>query len=328
MRQLKTPLYPGTEIHEGRRLLLSYVILGMVLSTNLLAGDSVGGGGIAENNILYAYQNLDKLSNLCLQSNFCQLTDKEKGILVKVLSSYPKEKLTEKQIEFRSEKTEPGFFLIDGQVRMAKTGYVIGSTIYFNIDLLYSNEKHGVSYIRAIDIPQAVSMLVHEMGHHQGEADHTALDLLGAKVQTVLRSHLQEVDMGPYNRTIFATTIDFPGLNRSEIILRDQKALYNVTEVVSKKLECHVSGEKVLGYSFWNLHWNRRFLDSRTKTFRYPLRARVSMLCGGGLQMELVEDDLEIVLMFERNDKGELELIPDQYRVTQIDCTKSPISCH
>lgn len=76
-------------------------------------------------------------------------------------------------LEFKSERDNPGFFFLDGQVRIAKTGSNLGDVIYLNKDMVEANN---------VDITEAVAVLAHELGHHIGIKDHQRLDRFGAKL--------------------------------------------------------------------------------------------------------------------------------------------------
>ena len=78
------------------------------------------------------------------------------------------------KIEFKSERENPGFFLLDGQVRIAKTGTNRGDVIYVNSDMAEANK---------VEITEATAVLSHELGHHFGVTDHQKLDKFGASIK-------------------------------------------------------------------------------------------------------------------------------------------------
>ena len=131
------------ELRKLNQLFISAVI--SFASMTSFAGTFVNnGGGIAEKNILYAYEKLDTYLQLCLNSNTCKLTADQGSLLLQIYRALPQERQT-KQLFFGSEKKNPGSFMIDGNVRVARTGDEIGSPIYINSDLLYT-KGDGDSY--------------------------------------------------------------------------------------------------------------------------------------------------------------------------------------
>lgn len=103
----------------------------------------------------------------------CSISDSESTLISRIIHAVPNEHLAT-TIQFRSEATEPGFFLIDGQVRVAKTGDDVGSPVFINEDLILADQT---------DVRTAIAILVHELGHHHKIKDHQALDRLGAAVR-------------------------------------------------------------------------------------------------------------------------------------------------
>lgn len=165
-------------------------------------GDLVNnGGGIAEKNVFYAYEKLDKYIQICLKSDLCKLNDRQRGLLQQIFTNMPQEKLS-KQLIFASESKEPGTFIIDGLVRVAKTGSTVGSPIYVNSDLLYT--KNEADSYDPVSIPEAVAILIHEMGHHYGNYTHEELDLIGVRASLLLQQKFISTPLIPWNAEISA----------------------------------------------------------------------------------------------------------------------------
>lgn len=288
------------------------------------AGNEVGGGGIAENNILFAYLNLEGFIDLCLHAPGCGLQPGEHEILRKIREALPQEKKTPKPIEFVSERQRPGFFYVEGQVRIAKTGFHVGDTIYVNTDMLYPDAVPMVAgvpaYRRPLDLPIAVSLLVHELGHHQGERDHAKLDLMGSRLQTLMRTNTQEVDGGPSERYLIATAIDYASGADSDLILRDRTRLFSLRDDLRRHLHCPAGG-KLAGYVLWNLHWLRPLGDLR------PLRARVSLHCDSWTGRNEIAREIEVRIPLTRNQMGFLEWTKAPADIRQIDCEATPGRC-
>lgn len=163
-------------------------------------GDLVNnGGGISEKNILFAYAKLEKFIQLCLNSEACKLNAPQKDLLRKIAAGLPKEK-ERAQIEFASEKNLPGYFIIDGRVRVARTGSTVGSVIIINSDLLYT--KNDVGGYDPITISEGLAILLHELGHHYGNYTHEELDLLAVRVSMLLQQKIITTPLIPWTSDI------------------------------------------------------------------------------------------------------------------------------
>ncbi len=281
----------------------------MTLSLSGYGGNEKGGAGIAENNILFAYWNLEKFIELCQASSGCNVNDDEHKILNQLRENLPKERLTKDQIVFKSEAKEPGFFVVDGLIRMAKTGFKLGDVIYVNTDFLYPvlalNIVGVPPYGRPFDIAQAVSMLVHEMGHHLGIKEHTGLDLIGTKVQTIMRTNTSEVDGGPEERQLIATAIDYGGVSAADLVVRDGNRVLSLTAALKQSLSCPNAKTETRGFWLWNLHWSR-YRFKGPNSFIRPLRGRAQLLCGELPNAETSATEFEVELVAQRSKEGPL----------------------
>lgn len=302
----------------------------LALSITLYAGgDSVGGGGIAENNILYSFLNLESFIELCVNASVgCGITVEEGRLLRQISDSMKEERKNTKLIRFESESQKPGFFYVDGALRIAKTGFHVGDPIYFNVDMLYP--LAGTVSIplipppdRPLDIPIATGLLVHELGHHQGEKDHTALDLLAGKVQTFMRVYSSELDGGPLRKYIIATALEFGKGSESDLVLRDKRDAYSLLPQLRKTLKCDDKSQPG-GFTLWNMHWLR---ETRSEgEIVLPLRARVLLYCKGEFRVESKELEIEIVL--EQKSSGPLSILNPKTKMAQIDCETANEMCH
>lgn len=300
----------------------------------VLAGNGVGGGGIAENNILYAFLNIESYLNVCLSTKACDLTNDEHNLLKSIHHSMPTELKVKDLIVFKSEKKDPGFFIIEGQVRVAKTGYSVGSPIYINVDLLYPTEVLTIpqpSQIpppdRPYDIPQAVGLLVHELGHHQGETNHTFLDLLGGKVQKMMRTFAQEVDGGPGYRQIILTSLSYKNAQASDLVIRDRETLYSYGKEALAAMSCK-DGSAPLYYDLWNLHWMRSTKGSTPNEEVWPARARIRLHCKSPSMFITQDRDLHMDFTFQVDKKIGLKIVEKKTQFRQIDCGATPQLCH
>jgi hypothetical protein len=217
-------------------------------------GGEVGnGGGIAEKNITFAYINLSSYIDICLASASCQLSAQELPVLQAIRGGLSDEYLDQNQIIFSSETAQPGFFFLDGAIRVARTGSTVGSAIYYNRDLLYPVGPSG--NITPFSVADAVGSLVHEMGHHHGIADHTFLDLLGSKVEKLMLGQIHSIDSNSQIR-FSVETIDFSGASVSQLIVFDSETVTDLTGRLKTALRgvCPDTAP-MSAANIANLHW-------------------------------------------------------------------------
>lgn len=309
-----------------KELFLSFIALA-AFSGLARAGNEVGGAGIAENNILYAWQNLGTFIDLCLGSPHCLLNDRESNSLVKIRDSLPKERESKEPILFKSGQQHGSFFIVDGLVRIARTGFHVGDPIYINVDLIYPVAAPASIPLlpppdRPLDIPLAAGVLVHELGHHQGERDHAFLDGLGAKVNSGLRLYGHELDGGPRERELVVTAFEFPG-KPGELIARDSTEIRRFGRDVLATFTCKHSTVKA--FALWNLHWKGEKPVGGEISLR-PMRARAVVTCERSGVAELVDRELDVVFWLKKED-GKSELLPEKTQFREIDCGITPQLC-
>ncbi|MBY0371384.1 hypothetical protein K2X33_11900 [bacterium] len=231
-----------------KKLYLGMLVLcgvGMAGTAPSMGGSSGGGGGLAEKNFVMAHQNIANYASICLASAACRLTTDQTTLLDKIVRQMPGEGRAEVQLVFDSEKANPGMFYLDGAVRVAKTGGKVGDTIYVNRDMLYTKDASGVT--NAMTLPTAVAILVHELGHHHGATDHTALDALGGKVEAYLGQHSQVLDGWLWDVPIRVTAI-YPVGNSpkatplkgfTQVIFSDTDSLFDITPQIEALDVCY-----------------------------------------------------------------------------------------
>jgi hypothetical protein len=224
-------------------------------------GGEVGNGsGIAEQNISLAYVNLERYLALCLNQPSCQLSGEERNLLQKISRSMPLERRNPRQLQYGSDSSSRGSFWIDGQVRIAKTGDKVGSSLVFNRDLLYWRDP--ILGQQALSLPMAVAILVHELGHHHVDnrdpRAHSSLDLLGSKVQNALQENRLVINGYPYLPQLSASVINFPSsFEMAQLVVSDEITQKEISGLLLPKLSCDPSNPsaKVVGLSLWNLRW-------------------------------------------------------------------------
>ncbi len=155
----------------------------------LAAGRAVFGAALE-----YAYE----FSFSCLANQReCGLDGMEMGLL----DSIYKEMLFTRPapiLDFKAGALDPAFFLIDGAVRLARTGNVRGNKVWINTDFFATvKDEMGV-----FPFSRAVANVIHELGHHNTvflpePVDHEALDVLGLKVATQLERYGNEQTFRP-----------------------------------------------------------------------------------------------------------------------------------
>jgi hypothetical protein len=235
-------------------------------------GDYVGnGGGLAEKNILFAWNNVAKYARLCLDVSSCRLSQAERELLADIEAAMKKELKSDDPIQFVSEKKQPGFFRIDGEIKVAKTGSKIGSVIYVNKDMIYT--KNAFDQIEPMSIASALAMLIHEVGHHVSKASHEALDLLGVKVSMFLQNQIQTTPFLPWSDQISATIVQstamksFPQilLNVGDEVLDMSQAFHDTVFCPEATIpililpfpDIQVGGRRPEGTLYHNVHWER-----------------------------------------------------------------------
>ena len=226
-------------------------------------GDWVGNGaGLAENNLFFVYENIERYIKACLESANCVLDQEQRNLLETILLSMPEERNSEEpqiRIERHSDR-----FVIDGLPRVAVTGNDVKSPIYFNLDMIY--RENNRSALEPISIQQSIALIVHELGHHHGIKDHAWLDLLGSRVARVLDEGVQRLIVNPSVPHLSALAVD---VNEShsydfstQLLLSDEIRYYDLTSRISRAIKCPRQGHR-LGYlkrfRMWNVHWERFF---------------------------------------------------------------------
>lgn len=214
-------------------------------------GNLVGNGaGLAEAELVYAYQRLPETIDRCLELKACGISPAEKSLLERVraiLRDFPD---PADKIHVLSERELPGFFSTGAneQHRIAKTDSRTRSIIFVNRDALY--DAAGRS---AIDLPRAASVLTHELGHQAGEESHLALDVLGGKLRAQLERGrvtilFPESDL---QMSVFsgAAPADAPGL-----YLRNSDSSLDLGHELLLQLPCP-GGIPAVGAQFVNPHW-------------------------------------------------------------------------
>jgi hypothetical protein len=254
--------------------IISISILNLILicaCQGFTIGDDVNNGaGVAERTILYAYTKMESYLKLCLTVESCKLKPSERELLEKILGALPAEYAVQNQIQFASEKESPGTFLINGEIKAAKTGTKIGSPIYFNRDLFTT--KNIGNHFEPLSLSNAVSLLVHEFGHHHvGKFSEGDLDLMGVKVSMLLDQEIHQTPVFPNNRNINALVInDKVKTFYPEVLLFIGEEVIDISQRVKDASFCEnslipnpipdpsspIAVRKPTKLNYFNIHWD------------------------------------------------------------------------
>jgi len=290
-----------------------------------IGGDLVGnGGGLAEKNILFSHVNLKGYIEICLNSPTCKLNTWEKNLLNKILNGLPDEV---DQVKFVSEKNNPGFFRIDGELKLAKTGDEVGSPIFINSDLLYTKNSQGL--YKAFGISEAVALLIHEMGHHHGAKNHNKLDLLGIKVSMSLENHSDKASLFPHNQNFMAISVNKQNAQEfPQLLVYFDSTFMDISKEFRKALKCRglyffLGQSKPHGASFHNMFWKK--LSRRFDVYEFTVSGNVSTYCKGEpfnptqLKATSVDIKFKLEIVRDRNKRSGLkwEYIEDSLKIKQ-----------
>lgn len=233
------------------------IILFFILFSNSVSAE------VAESNFAFAYANIEKFVELCIKDPENNLSPLETELLINISKALPVEKKNKKQLIFSSEKEYPGRFILNDQIKVAKTYDDVGSEIFINKDM-----------IKKLQVLDAVAILVHEFGHHHQEKDELALDLLGLKVAfTIKKLYLQEayhessigLKVSNYNYWVKSSVGKvFLMKDHFDLILSDEKNSENLTHNFmsfncSKNIPTDIYCDKppqIVSSNVQNLRWS------------------------------------------------------------------------
>jgi hypothetical protein len=234
-------------------------------------------------------------------------------------------------LHFDSEQAHPGKFMIDGLVRIARTTDEVGSPIHINSDLLYSKSKDGLS--TATDVPLALSILIHEYGHHQGVKDHARLDQLGTKLQTLVLTH--EVRSEFWNGNAALSIFQFNSVHHDlekknmndldRVVLENRTELYDLTDVITQAFHC--PGQKPLkAIRLYNSYSERGTkFDAKTQILNRVMKAWFIANCEDGQEYD--HGDLTLGLHFKKLGEENFLYLPEKTDVKFTECKKNPEVC-
>jgi len=299
-----------------RKFALSSLICFTSIAAFAGGGFVNNGGGLAEKNVLYAYEKLDTYIQICLDTNSCKLTTDQSNLLQKIAQTLPQERQAP-QLSFQSEMQRRGTFMIDGNVRVAKTGNTIGSPIYINSDLLYTRGEGGS--FDPVTIPEAVAILIHELGHHHGVYSHEMLDLLGVRVSLMLQKKIISTPLIPWAPSEISASVLNPNMLESypQVLLTVGDEVLDVSEMYAREVRCGVVTLSIpilpipdlelvtktpRGSLFHNVHWEK-FKDKGTY-LAVRIAGNVSNNCQYKNNIAFRNSDFQLSIEFRVNKVG------------------------
>lgn len=311
------------------------LLLVIIASTSYAGGDLVNnGGGIAEKNIMFAYQRLESFIQLCLSAEQCKVDEAQKEILKKILEGLPQEKENKSQIQFISEKQSPGTFILEGNVKVAKTGSRIGSPIYINTDLIYA--KNEIGYYIPTSISESAAILIHELGHHYGPYTHDELDLIGVRLAMLLNNKTYTTPLLPWDQEISATVIN-SSLDKSfpDILLNIEDKVVDLSSQYKSMINCpsaHLTipilplpsiplgHERPKGSLIHNVHWLTFDKNTDKKTARLTIEANMTHICERNRSKKEYTPDFKLRIDFKliMNTDGKWQLDENAVKMEQI----------
>lgn len=257
------------------------------------SGDIVGNGsGLIEQNFTYAYHNLQGAIFNCLGNKFeCQINNQEEKVLREINQLYIDKLLIKRPLIFVSKDFAGDFFKndLDGSVRIAKTGFNKGSSIFINLE-----ESESISN----DIPIMISILIHELGHQIGILSHSFLDQLGTKVRNQWSANWQsfelEVNGLPLTLRLFSNANNYIS---SSLSYRYNGKLKHLNDLIFKELSC-ASDEFIYGHNLDNGHWKRPIRNGKTTILK--MNFWLDTYCENlGKEMSIKQNDLTIQFTFD-----------------------------
>ncbi len=167
--------------------------------------------------LVYDFKNLTnsygRYGSGCLfDANKCGLSNEEVTILQKIVQSQPEETKNTK-FNIVNGSRYPQVFEQGGAPRIAATGNTRFAPVYFDVDRIVDLKTGAL-----LPMAQMISLLVHEMGHHEGVDDtqERILDRIGNAVAQNFKMNTMAIDLKalglPHIRAEFHNLMDFEKL--------------------------------------------------------------------------------------------------------------------
>ncbi len=240
-------------------------------------GDVVGnGGGSLEHFAYYFFYNIPSLIESSLAQTLIYFDEKERLILQGIRLAFEEMDKEDKFIFARGDQYESFFFNeeIDRAPRMAKTGFDINYPIYINIDRAYEMVDQ--------DPRLWIGLLIHELGHQIGFADHTFLDQLGNKVIAATTFNTQSISVHiPDGRELKLIVQNYAHKNSiSELYMTMGHTIMSVQDWKSKNFLEYSCGSRLFhDAQIENLHWETRGKVITQGLFRVKAKGWIIVTC-------------------------------------------------
>lgn len=242
-----------------------------------IGGDVVGnGGGSIEPFAYYYYYNLQSHIQSALDQVIIYFSEKERVILQSILLALPTME-QEGKIVFVPEEGYEDFFYNeeeDRAPRVAKTGFSTDSRVFINLDKAYEMAEVNPRFW--------ITLLVHELGHQIGVADHTMLEELGTKVQQIANNNMDSISINLPNGDKLELAIQNHNYYRSisDLYFSMDNKIMAVKKWSATNLLMYLCGRRIYkGATIENLHWENRGDTSTQGLFIIKARGWMDVSC-------------------------------------------------
>lgn len=253
-------------------------------------GETQNGAGAAEQNFAYALTLLKPLYQQCLATESCLRMPAQKAILQTIYENMDEDLKNGSPLRFIPG--DPKKFKIDGQIRIAYTDIKVGSLIFINQDLIYS-QKNGK--VIPYTVSEAIAVLTHEFGHHVPVlGNHEFLDSVGANVRAFFEQERQIITREKFLDNLSSDTIislsALHSVNENQdestkVWLNVDDQIFNIDKEIQRQLHCvghkDVKDITVTGARFFNLHWGESQKNLGNSRYEIAVAGQALISCEG-----------------------------------------------
>lgn len=241
-----------------KKLIMLFVLV-LVLSFTVQAKETGGGvivgngAGYAEGMFQQAYQSIPVVLESFISTQEATFTADELNVLVKINQIAKLNNNKKDRLVFLSESEHPGFFTTGDMElhRFAKTFPSSDSPIFINLDWVYTDQGK-----KSLNHSFVMALLIHEIGHQAGEMNHSALDILGAKVKTFIDGQTNVYNFkGKSTISFLITNLEQPK-KTSFLRFKNAKGEWrNLTTALLHNLQCEDSRSELHSLELTNGHF-------------------------------------------------------------------------
>lgn len=237
------------------------------------SGDIVGnGGGLIEQNFQFAYNSVLSAIDHCMIKLNCQMSPKEKILLMDIKSTYFLKFSETHHFIFLKENEAQSLFskAVDPSERIAKTGFSHEFPIFINLTQIEQNPT------LINDLGAQLAIILHELGHQAGYSSHSLLDSISSKVRAAFNYQMTSTSLKVVDEDLLVNIY-----NSSETLETQVSYFYNnqvrfLTYTIQDQLACQESRSPI-GYSLSNQHWER--LSQDEEYFLPKLKMWIDIYC-------------------------------------------------